>query len=240
MNKKVHRTAFLPFAASLTLGLLSQAATAATMSTSVTIPVTAGSGYSVTPATGLAQFDPANGTLTGIALGLDISSYDLTLSLNGWDDPETGAQFQYTYLSAQISIDAATPGGGGLLFSSTVVGDVIFDEFDTINVSGSSGGPEIEDATTRLSDASLFTNFIGTGDVSILSLGIYSFGYPRMVTLDDGTSVGGDPYIDNFNVGPSILTIDYTYTPTAVPVPAAIWLLGSGLLGLAGFKRRTV
>ncbi len=29
-----------------------------------------------------------------------------------------------------------------------------------------------------------------------------------------------------------------TFAPSAVPVPAAIWLMGSGLLGLAGFARR--
>lgn len=32
----------------------------------------------------------------------------------------------------------------------------------------------------------------------------------------------------------------FLMTPTAVPVPAAAWLLGSGLIGLAGFARRQV
>jgi len=38
----------------------------------------------------------------------------------------------------------------------------------------------------------------------------------------------------------STATSSYTYTATLapVPVPAAIWLLGSGLLGLIGFRRK--
>lgn len=38
----------------------------------------------------------------------------------------------------------------------------------------------------------------------------------------------------------TILTISYTYDESvaAVPVPAAIWLMGSGLLGLIGFSRQ--
>ena len=34
------------------------------------------------------------------------------------------------------------------------------------------------------------------------------------------------------------VVFDYTPTPTAVPLPGAVWLFGSGLLGLAGMKRR--
>jgi hypothetical protein len=32
--------------------------------------------------------------------------------------------------------------------------------------------------------------------------------------------------------------LTYTFTPSAIPVPAAAWLFGSGLLGLAGTARR--
>lgn len=33
-------------------------------------------------------------------------------------------------------------------------------------------------------------------------------------------------------------TIDFDYSPIATPVPAAVWLLGSGLVGLVGLKKR--
>ena len=50
--------------------------------------------------------------------------------------------------------------------------------------------------------------------------------------------IGGSPMLDgpfqgsNFNVNVTSLTV------TAVPVPAAVWLFGSGLLGLMGMARR--
>lgn len=61
------------------------------------------------------------------------------------------------------------------------------------------------------------------------------------ITGDDG--VGGSP-MDNgpfpgFNANFDIVDITITsVTPAAVPVPAAVWLFGSGLLGLVGVARR--
>ena len=43
--------------------------------------------------------------------------------------------------------------------------------------------------------------------------------------------------IANFNDAP-YAKVDYTYEVSSVPVPAAVWLFGSALLGLAGVARR--
>lgn len=238
MKLTINRT-LLPVAASLAVGLLSLPATAATVSTSVVVPVISGSGYTPpTPVTGLAQFDPSNGTLTGIEFGLQVSSYDMALSLASWDDPGTGALFQSALLQSQISVNVALPGGGGLLFASTSFNGSIFNEFDSISAVGVAGSPESTDATATLISHGLFSDFIGTGNVSILGLGVFSFGFPGMVTLDDGTETDGQPSLDSFNVGPSTMSITYTYTPAVVPLPATMWLLGSALLGLAGLRRK--
>jgi len=46
---------------------------------------------------------------------------------------------------------------------------------------------------------------------------------------------GSNLYDITFSNG-SVLSIDAT--PTVVPIPAAVWLFGSGLIGLLGFARR--
>ncbi|MDH5767087.1 MAG: VPLPA-CTERM sorting domain-containing protein, partial [Gammaproteobacteria bacterium] len=54
-------------------------------------------------------------------------------------------------------------------------------------------------------------------------------------TLDaDGDGING---INLLLDGELIHAVDIELTVTAVPVPAAIWLFGSGLIGLAGFAR---
>ena len=67
--------------------------------------------------------------------------------------------------------------------------------------------------------------------------------------LDTGLASGmtlmfGDPeYVGLYNVAGSVntsyvQTYSLILTPTTVPVPAAVWLFGSGLLGLIGVARR--
>jgi hypothetical protein len=48
---------------------------------------------------------------------------------------------------------------------------------------------------------------------------------------------GANSYTVSFNNGPSVLQVDVRVIP-AVPLPAAVWLFGSGLLGLAGLLHR--
>jgi hypothetical protein len=59
-----------------------------------------------------------------------------------------------------------------------------------------------------------------------------------------GTGIGGNPMIAGpfmgYNANFDIKTLTVTSHISAVPVPAAAWLLGSGLLGLVGVARRKV
>jgi hypothetical protein len=65
----------------------------------------------------------------------------------------------------------------------------------------------------------------GTWTGTIVSAG--NVGGPQWNFFD------GTPYTEIFNI-----TVTGIEAPTAVPVPAAVWLFGSGLLGLVGIARR--
>lgn len=57
-------------------------------------------------------------------------------------------------------------------------------------------------------------------------------------TDPDGDGILGVPMLDGPFKGFS-WSYDLTITPQAVPVPPAIWLLGSGIIGLIGVGRRS-
>ena len=74
-------------------------------------------------------------------------------------------------------------------------------------------------------------NFIGSGNFTV-----------GCTTLSGSTFNGGGANIQNVqnttaNCGADI-SYDYTPTITRVPEPTALWLLGVGLLGLAGVRRK--
>jgi hypothetical protein len=238
MNDKVFKTLII----SLVM-MFSQSALSAVVTTSASVGTFTGSGGGDrVPLTGLDQFDSSLGTLTGIVFRLDISNYEAEIALDSYEEPvdefgdPTGAVFSFADLGSQISLSVDTPGGGGLLFATTGIGGPIFDEFDVITV-GPASSSVSDDVTTRLQTNSLFNDFIGNGQIDFMELGIFAFFEGAQVTFDDGSTAPGTPSLNSFSVGPSTVSIDYTYV-SAVPVPAAVWLFGSGLLSLVGFARR--
>jgi len=74
----------------------------------------------------------------------------------------------------------------------------------------------------------------GSPGVAVVKCGVdcslgdsFSLDYSAVVPLDDPSNFGG-----------VLWRIHLEGTVSAVPVPAAVWLFGSGLLGLLGFMRR--
>lgn len=104
---------------------------------------------------------------------------------------------------------------------STVVSNEITSGVTSINAGGSAG--------TALGGTSLFSSNVVTlwGDGNVLTMldaGICSDG--RWAAEDDATFCGN---VANWVAASTV---------SAVPVPAAIWLFGSGLIALMGFAKR--
>ena len=68
----------------------------------------------------------------------------------------------------------------------------------------------------------------------------------NLVTLNDRPSYSESLTMDNINIGSGSVENNWAYShigsalirPSAVPIPAASWLFGSGLIGLIGIARR--
>ncbi|OFZ69243.1 MAG: PEP-CTERM domain protein [Betaproteobacteria bacterium RBG_16_58_11] len=75
-----------------------------------------------------------------------------------------------------------------------------------------------------------------TGTIEHLNLGNFSVS----ATVDfDALGMAGNPVYYGFTAGNGMATDEHYISSAApVPVPAAVWLLGSGLLGLIGVARR--
>jgi len=93
----------------------------------------------------------------------------------------------------------------------------------------------------------LFTNLgIGSGTLGTLgnASGLYYFARTQG-TLANSTPANATQFANSLNVAQITLESDgdftYVLAPaavSAVPVPAAAWLLGSGLMGIGGMIRR--
>lgn len=185
-----------------------------------------------------------DGTITGIAMGW-VSSTDSTPGT----DPSSGAPGVFPLIGSATYDDVA-----GTL-------DITYSYATYVSLPANAAGDYTVTSTlayTGTVSGDEFTTTAGTGvnvscvDGSIACAAGLNLGVPFATTATPVSGNGGGLFEQPFNVAGGtntytlksyngFLTSAYTmnFTPTSVvPVPAAAWLFGSALVGLAGAVRR--
>lgn len=153
------------------------------------------------------------------SVGLDLFESNASFTING---------NVAVYYSDQDGVDVSTNDDGTAEAAYFVNGNAPFanDFTDTVFL----GGDFFEETANGAQESFNLSQGLQSfaDDDSIITLVFAEFN-------DSGVAAtyGG---IGNPN-GEPLLTIEYT--PAPVPLPPAVWLLGSGLLGLLGWRRRT-
>lgn len=167
-----------------------------------------------------------------------VASFDITLVNNYALGP---------YSSSGDGDGAAVLDGSGVLTVQTTEHDLIYYSgfadpvFDLVigktNIyNGTFDGVTFTPTSGWLTNVSCFDNFTQAACAGLLPLDtLYPFlAISGQISVSGGGVLEGSfPTVDN---GVNYLTT--TFTPS-VPVPAAAWLFGSGLLGLAGVRRKS-
>jgi hypothetical protein len=140
-------------------------------------------------------------------------------------------------LTGDVLADYGSP--FGLSAGDTILATGTFD--DSILVAGS-GTISFADSINNISisvGSSVFTDAnVVMGGEAQLTLSAATFSGLDYTSTDNGGFVsivstftgGGDTLAGSWDAG--------SFQMTPVPLPGAVWLLGSGLIGLAGFMRR--
>ncbi len=156
------------------------------------------------------SFDIISGKMTWY--GANAWSHHLTLGgFNDWTLPT----------AALIPI-----GGGGLYFETSQMGDLFRNELGL-----TSGSVTISHNTNY----NLFSNIQNNSLYFANNYGVSYFYDPNTIWLisDNGGAISG-----NYKGGMFYAWAVRSGDVAAVPVPGAVWLFGSGLIGLASFTRR--
>lgn len=171
------------------------------------------------------------------AAGVASAASVTTTNLNGTSSAvEAGGAFgTYAYIGAATGGDTTTNEYTGQVHFST-----------TLSPGPDGAQADITYKFTLNTAANTATSVITgcSNDKLFQCLSNYKVGTTASYTLDsfsfDGSNVSWQVHnvLPSPQLGGANVTTTFNYAGTAVPVPAAAWLFGSGLLGLAGTARR--
>ena len=191
----------------------------------------------------VAQFDPSLGTLVSATFDLSATMTTQASAINdgdfyvGWDKTSYDLSLQgdtgYSSLAisdsnAPIRIAGTGTPDGTFAFTSEYLHVVT-----NINPSTwTMAGPTLNPSNTFVE--SPLAAYIGTGDLSFF---LTTLNYDYFATA--GSQTGGLPSPNTAGISTNVLAqVKVTYEYNAVPIPAAAWLFGSGLMGLVVISRR--
>ncbi len=203
---------------------------------------------------GLQQFDPALGTLTGVTL-----STNFTVTVEG--EIEVYESDVYGIIDPSMSHSAEFYPWDGYTAGVTTV--VAFFTSPTTTATLASATTDIRPSCAGEASAEpcfgstgysfLFAdeswiigntlekiglgNLLGTGVLGGLTVSSYHPSDSAVFDLNN-VSVDGVSGLISTEIFAGSVTLTYEYTPTPVPVPAAVWLFASGIAGLLGFAKR--
>ena len=171
------------------------------------------------------QFDSLLGTLNKVTVYLD--------NIFDWTNMGENMSASSGDLTQSLDMDLEVSLGSPLLADNLSFNNtwnlLSFD--GTMDFGGLSGFTTLGQSVLTTETIELTGNamllFIGTGTVDFTIFG------SSQSSLSDttGNAVQG---ISSIYTASAMVTYDYD----AVPIPSAVWLLGSGLIGIAGFRKR--
>lgn len=200
------------------------------------------------PVFGLTKFDPSLGTLNEMTINAEFS-YQVTASI----EVEQVLDDELPTHSASFSVNTGSfEGDRGHVYVRYTKGSSSFfmtNEFFTpsIGCSGSSE-PCANDETSQAvnfdapedilshplkSQQIDLADFVGDGVINRISMAILLPEGSEWVT-DNVAEAYGEIFVA---IDAGTVSIEYDFTPTAVPVPAALWLFMSAAGGLFGMQR---
>ena len=214
--------------------------------TPLTVTVTNNSPQSPSPQTlTFNQFNPTLGNLTGVTITLT-SDYDVTVTVNATNTSEDEFSFE------TVTFFAETTNPFGQSLTGSVISDLLptsttFSASCTVIALGGTCNDSQSSNNNAFNGAASLTeplaSFSGFGTFA-LTAAMSSALAPR-VNPDNMTNPGS--FADNATFNGSLVhnwsgsvKVEYTYDPfvTPVPEPLSLYLLATGLGGIALFRRR--
>lgn len=151
----------------------------------------------------------------------------------------TSTDSQFYYVSTTSATLSPTQIGNSTPLNAA--GDFLFWSGQHATATGGTGNPLANNPSiTSRAAAHSYTGFLGTSGTVNGQLGFITHGALDQLLNIFRVNIDGNPetYV---KVATAILSSSgqLTITPAAIPVPAAVFLFGSGLIGLVGIARRS-